>query len=267
MQRLREKLKELKEKGEKALIAYLMVGYPDFESSLQAIDIVIRSGADIIELGFPFSDPVADGPTIQIAHEVALKNGIRSEQVFEAVERIKKSHPQVPVLLMTYYNPIFRIGLERFCLLSKERGVSGFIVPDLPPEESEPLRRTASKYGLSIVMLASPTSTEQRLRLICEKTDDMVYFVSITGTTGARAELPLKELRENIERYRQVCEKPVVVGFGVSKREHSAFISQFADGVVVGSLLVKLASEKRFKELASKVRELKEGTIINKKGG
>lgn len=264
MGRLKEKFEELKRKGEKALVSYLMVGYPDYETSIKAVETVLSEGADILELGFPFSDPVADGPTIQLAHEVALKNGIRSEQVFEASRKIKESFPQIPILLMTYYNPIFRIGHEDFCRRAVENGVDGFIVPDLPPEECSSLKEVMAKHELSLVLLASPTSPERRLNLICEETDDMVYFVSLTGTTGARKELPIEELRKNIERYRSICNKPVVVGFGVSTGEHSRRISEFADGVVVGSLLVKLTAEKNFVELSRKVRELKEGTIIKK---
>ena len=262
MSELRDKFDELSKKGERALVAYLMVGYPDYESSLRAIDTVLENGVDIIELGFPFSDPVADGPTIQLAHEVALRNGIRSEQVFEASQRIKEKFPEVPILLMTYYNPIFRIGHEKFCELSRESGVSGFIVPDLPPEECEELKNEMRKHDLSLVLLASPTSTQERLKLICEKSDDMVYFVSITGTTGARTELPFEELRSNLNTYREYCDKPVVVGFGVSRGEHARRISECADGVVVGSLFVKLTAERKFEELAGRVRKLKEGTII-----
>lgn len=262
MSRLKEKFEELRGKKEKALVTYLMVGYPDYETSQKAIETVLKSGADILELGFPFSDPVADGPTIQLAHEVALKNGIRSKQVFETARFIKERYPSVPILLMTYYNPIFRIGHEKFCRLSQEHGIDGFIVPDLPPEESKELKRAMQGYGLSLIFLASPTSTEKRLKLVCENSDDMVYYVSITGTTGARADLPFEELRENLKLYRGVCNKPVVVGFGVSKGEHARKISDFADGVVVGSLLVKLSAEGRFEELATKVKELKEGTII-----
>ncbi len=262
MGRLKERFEHLKSKGERALVSYLMVGYPDFESSLKAFHAVLENGTDILEIGFPFSDPVADGPTIQLAHEVALRNGIRSEHVFQLAEELRRSYPDVPFLLMTYYNPIFRIGFEKFCKLAKESGVDGFIVPDLPPEECGSLKEVMKNYDLSLVLLASPTSTEKRLEIICRESDDMVYFVSVTGTTGARGELPLKSIKEKIELYRKVCSKPVVVGFGISKREHSERISEFADGVVVGSLLVKLTAEGRLEELAIKVKELKEGTII-----
>ncbi len=262
MGRLREKLSELKARGEKALVSYLMAGYPDIDSSLKAFEIVLKNGTDILEIGFPFSDPVADGPTIQLAHKVALDKGVRSNHVFELSKRLRERFPDIPFLLMTYYNPIFRIGHRSFCALSKESGIDGFIVPDLPPEECEPLKRVMKDHGLSLILLASPTSTKRRLKLICERTDEMVYFVSVTGTTGARTDLPFEELREKVTEYRSVCDKTVVVGFGVSSGEHARRISEFADGVVVGSILVKLVSERRFGELARKVRELKEGTII-----
>ncbi len=262
MSKIERKFKELCTRGHKALVSYLMVGYPDYKTSLEAFRRVLEGGTDILEVGFPFSDPVADGPTIQLAHEVALKNGTKARDVFNLCRKIKEEYPDVPLLLMTYYNPIFRAGLREFSKVASESGLDGFIVPDLPPEESEKLQEAAGDYNLSLILLASPTSPERRLRLICEKSQGMIYFVSVTGTTGARTELPFDELRRNIERLKGICNKPVVVGFGVSNREHSARISKMADGVVVGSALVKLCGEKRLQELEDKVRELKEGTII-----
>ena len=259
MGKLKEKFKELKSKNEKALVSYLMVGYPDYESSLKAFKTVLENGTDILEIGFPFSDPVADGPTIQEAHEVALKNGIKFKDVLEISKELKKDFAKVPFLLMTYYNPIFRIGLEKFCELSKENGIDGFIVPDLPPEEAKELKEVMNKYELSFVPLASPTSTKKRLRLICESADDMVYFVSVTGTTGARDKLPYERIKRKIEEYRSICNKPVVVGFGISKKEHAKIIGSFSDGVVVGSALVKLSSNREFEKLAYLIKELKEG--------
>ncbi len=262
MGRLRERFEHLKAKGEKALVSYLMVGYPDYETSIKAFHAVLEGGTDILEIGFPFSDPVADGPTIQVAHEEALKNGIKSEHVFQLARDLRETYKDTPFLLMTYYNPVFRIGHEKFCELAKESGVDGLIVPDLPPEECGPLKKTMTSYGLSLVLLASPTSTERRFELICRESDEMVYFVSVTGTTGARRELPLENIRRKVELYRKVCNKPVVVGFGISRKEHAESICEFADGIVVGSLLVKLAGQRMLKELNAKVKELKEGTII-----
>jgi len=259
MGRISEKFRRLKEKGEKALVSYLMVGYPDLETSLKAFKEVLKNGTDILEIGFPFSDPVADGPTIQVAHEVALKNGIRLEDILALSETLRKEFPDVPFLLMTYYNPIFKIGLEKFCKLSKEKGIDGFIVPDLPPEEAGELKEVMKEYELSFVPLGAPTSTQKRIKLICEAADEMTYFVSVTGTTGAREKLPYERIKRKVGEYKSVCDKPVVVGFGVSKKEHAKEIGAFADGVVVGSALVKLAEQKKLEELGNLVKELKEG--------
>lgn len=248
-------------KKRKLLVSYLMVGYPDFQTSLDAFRILLEEGTDILEVGFPFSDPVADGPTIQIAHEVALKNNIKSRDVFNLCNILKKDFPHVPFLVMTYYNPIHRIGLEEFCRRAKESGVDGFIVPDLPPEECDPLKEYTQKHGLWLVLLASPTSTEKRLKLICQKTDELTYFVSLTGTTGEREELPLERLKEKLQTYRSLCDKKVVVGFGVSKGSQAKQIAKFSDGVVVGSALVKLVGQKNLEGLREKIQELRKALI------
>jgi tryptophan synthase alpha chain len=245
----------------KPLIAYSMVGYPDLESSLKVFKTLVENGADILEIGYPFSDPVADGPTIQLAHERALENGIRFKDVLEIVKTLRGLYPEVPLLVMTYYNPVFKIGLERFVPSFAEAGADGFIVPDLPPEESGELKEVVKKNGLSLVMLAAPTSTPQRLSLICQTTDVFTYYVSVTGITGERDKLPLENLKRRVELYRSVCDKRIAVGFGISKKEHAEAIGAFADGVVVGSLFVKLAAKRDFEALVSAVRELKEGLL------
>ncbi len=257
MGRLKDKFEEIKAKDQKALVSYMMVGYPDLETSLDVFKVLLENGTDILEIGFPFSDPVADGPVIQQAHEVALKNGIKSKDVFELSMTLRKKFPNTPFLLMTYYNPIFKIGIEKFCHKAAESGIDGFIVPDLPPEEASTLKESAKKYGLSLVFLASPTSTERRIKLICENSDHMVYFVSITGTTGEREKLPIERLSKDLVRYRNVCDKNVVVGFGVSKYEQAKQITEIANGIVVGSAFVKLAGNKDLKGISEKVKELK----------
>ena len=260
-ERIESKFKELKEKGQKALVSYMMVGYPDYETSLEAFRKILESGTDLLEIGFPFSDPVADGPTIQQAHEVALKNGIKSRDVFNLSIILREEFSHVPFLLMTYYNPIYRMGIDKFCQMAEESGIDGFIVPDLPPEEAGPLKKATDRYNLSLVFLASPTSTDRRLKLICESSEGMVYFVSITGTTGARESLPMERLKRDLIRYKSICEKPVVVGFGVAKGEQAKEICETADGVVVGSALIKLVGDKNLKGLAEKIRELKVSLI------
>ena len=238
-----------------------MVGYPTFEDSLRAFRTVLEGGTDILEIGFPFSDPVADGPTIQRAHEVALRNGIKSADVFRMASLLRDEFKDVPFLLMTYYNPVFRTGLDRFVKLAKDSGIDGFIVPDLPPEECEDLKRVCQSESMALVLLASPTTTEKRLKLICEYTDELTYFVSLTGTTGERDSLPIERLKRHLSLYRSVCQKPVVVGFGISKGEQAKEIGALSDGVVVGSALVRLCGEGKFEELASKVRELKDSLL------
>lgn len=252
------RLKNFWQENKKALVAYMMAGYPDYQTSLEAFRILLREGAHVLEIGLPFSDPVADGPTIQEAHEVALQKGTTAEHVFELSRSLREEFPHKPFVIMTYLNPIFRLGVEEFTRRAKESGVDGFIVPDLPPEEGGILKEACSDHGLSLIFLASPTSTAERLRLICEESDSMVYFVSLTGTTGARESIPLERLRERLSLYRSVCSKPVVVGFGVSKPEQVREISGIADGVVVGSHFVRLAGESRLDELASSVRSMSE---------
>ncbi len=267
MHPLEIRFRELKEKGERALLSYMMVGYPSYDMSLKAFRVLLEEGTDILEIGFPFSDPVADGPAIQIAHKVALEQGIRFADVLRLSEELKKDFGEIPFLLMTYLNPIFRIGYEKFCSMARESGIDGFIVPDLPAEESDELHEVMTAHGLSLVLLASPTTSNERLSLICDRTDHLTYFVSITGTTGARNELPFEEIERDIKRYKEICSKPVVVGFGVSSGEHSRRISSFADGVVVGSLFVRLAGGGKLEELRQKVREIKEGTKVGSADG
>ncbi|NPA32327.1 MAG: tryptophan synthase subunit alpha [Aquificae bacterium] len=261
MGRLSETFRKLKEEGKKALVSYLMVGYPDYETSLLALKKALSGGSDILEVGVPFSDPVADGPTIQLAHEVALRNRTKLRDVLRAVSELRQDFPDTPILLMTYYNPIFRKGLGEFCELIRESGADGLIVPDLPPEEAEPLKKELSRRGLSFVPLGAPTSTRERLSLICESADEMVYFVSVTGTTGARESLPYERIKRKVEEYRTLCDKPVVVGFGVSKPEHARRIGEFSDGVVVGSALVNLCAKKDVEGIEKLVRELK-GALV-----
>ncbi|WP_297887040.1 tryptophan synthase subunit alpha [Sulfurihydrogenibium sp.] len=241
----------------KPLICYFMGGYPSIEDSVKTAFTLIENGADILEVGFPFSDPVADGVTIQIAHEKAVKDGITPLKVFEITKTIKQKYPNTPLIAMTYYNPIFKAGEENFCKMAKENGIDGFIVPDLPPEEGENFKKIANKLGLSVVFLLAPTSDEKRINLVSKMSDDFIYYVSLTGITGERQTLPWEELREKISQIRKITDKKVAVGFGVSKGEHAKIISQIADGVIVGSAIVKLQGKKDFEGLKNLVIELK----------
>jgi len=227
--------------GYKALIAYLTVGYPDIATTEEAAITLAQSGVDIIELGIPFSDPLADGATIQKASHQALEQGITPEVCLEVA---RKLHQRIttPLLFMTYYNPVLSFGLEAFCRSCAEAGASGLIIPDLPPEEGEELEAIAQKYHLDLVYLLAPTSTEERITTVAQRSRGFIYLVSLTGVTGARQSLPA-ELEDFVRRVRQKASQPLCVGFGISSPEQARRIARVADGVIVGSHLIRLIEE------------------------
>ena len=243
----------------KPLICYFMAGYPSIETSIQAASTLIEAGADILEVGLPFSDPVADGPTIQVAHEKAVKDGITPVNVFQICSRIKDKYPDVPLILMTYYNPIFVMGEEKFCTLAKENGIDGFIVPDLPPEEAENFKNVANSKDLETIFLLAPTSHEKRIKIIGSMSDSFIYYVSLTGITGERETLPWEELEKKVKQIKKITGKKVAVGFGVSKKEHTERLSKIADGIIVGSAVVKLQGKGDLEGLKNLIKQLKEG--------
>jgi len=231
----------LKQENRSALMPYLMAGYPDIETSLELLVSVAEAGADLIEFGIPYSDPLADGPTIQAASETALLNKVNTTIVLDLVKRARE-RTDVPIVLMTYYNTIYRYGLERFAGDAAESGADGVISPDLPPEEADEWREVAAKYGLATVMLAAPTSTDERLKKVAGASSGFVYCVSLTGVTGARTKLPAN-LTDFINRIRRVTDKPLAVGFGISQPEQAKQVSAVADGVIIGSALVNLIGQ------------------------
>jgi tryptophan synthase alpha chain len=226
-----------------AHIFYLTVGEFPIEEELEIIKAVIESGGDCLELGIPFSDPLADGATIQEAMQEALRRGTSLKDVLKLVERIRESS-DIPLLLMGYYNPFYQYGIERICRDAKERGVDGFIIPDLPPEEAKELMENAKRYDLRTVFLLAPTSNEERYRIVGSATTGFIYYVSVKGTTGEREELP-RDIEEKVPRIKEITGKPVVVGFGISKREHIDWLRRFADGAVIGSALLRILKEHR----------------------
>ena len=236
-----------------------MAGYPSIETSIQAASTLIEAGADILEVGLPFSDPVADGPTIQVAHEKAVKDGITPVNVFQICSRIKDKYPDVPLILMTYYNPIFVMGEEKFCTLAKENGIDGFIVPDLPPEEAENFKNVANSKDLETIFLLAPTSHEKRIKIIGSMSDSFIYYVSLTGITGERETLPWEELEKKVKQIKKITGKKVAVGFGVSKKEHTERLSKIADGIIVGSAVVKLQGKGDLEGIKNLTKQLKEG--------
>ena len=225
----------------KALIAYLTVGYPDVETTRKAAVTLANSGVDIIELGIPFSDPLADGATIQKASYQALQQGITPQVCLEVAKQL---HQQVatPLVFMTYYNPVFHFGLQAFCQSCTEAGISGLIVPDLPPEEGGELEAVTEKNNLDLIYLLAPTSTKERIALVAARSRGFIYLVSVTGVTGARQTLP-SGIENFVKRVRQKANQPLCIGFGVSNPEQASRIAGVADGVIVGSRLIQLIEE------------------------
>jgi len=240
MSRIETGFKELKKKRQAALIPFIVAGDPDVETTAALIVKMAGSGADMIELGIPFSDPLADGPTIQAASHRALQKGVSLKEIFQMTGRLKGSTP--PLILMTYFNPIFRYGLKAFAVECKENGVEGVIVPDLPPEEAEPWVKEARASELDTIFLLSPTSSPKRTKMADRLSRGFIYFVSVTGVTGAREKLP-EELEMGVRKIKEQTKKPIAVGFGISTPEQAKEVSRFADGVIVGSAIVKIIEE------------------------
>jgi tryptophan synthase alpha chain len=232
----------LRARGERALAPYFTVGDPSFEFTVRLALEAERRGADMIELGVPFSDPIGDGPVIQRASQRALAAGTTMVRVLDVV-RTLRAELTVPIVLMTYYNPVLAFGLRAFAESAVKAGVDGVIVADLPPEEGGPLRADTDAVGLDLIHLAAPTSTPPRLRLIARQSRGFVYVVSLTGVTGARQALPAG-LEGQVRALRLVTTKPVCVGFGISTPAHVAAVGRAADGVIVGSAIVRLIEER-----------------------
>jgi len=225
----------------KVLIAYLTVGYPNIETTYEVASILSKEGCDIIELGIPFSDPLADGVTIQRASYQALQQGITPQVCLEVAYQLRQ-RVATPLVFMTYYNPVFNFGLEAFCQASVKSGIDGLIIPDLPPEEGAELEVITNKLKLDLIYLLAPTSTEERISMVAKRSQGFIYLVSVTGVTGAREALP-PELEDFVKRVRQKAKQPLCVGFGISTPEQARRVARVADGVIVGSHLIKLTEE------------------------
>ena len=242
MNRLDATFERLRARHRTALMPYLPLGYPTLDISRQLIRVAADAGAGVIELGIPFSDPLADGPVIQRATHVALQNGMTLAKCFEMVREARQAGVTVPLVLMGYYNPILRFGVEPCARAAQEAGADGFIVPDLPPEEAGALDAACCAHGLDLIFLAAPTSTAERLRIIAEATRGFVYLVSVVGVTGAREQMAA-DLAEFVARVRAVTTKPACVGFGIANAETARAVAGCADGVIVGSALVSRIGE------------------------
>ncbi|HUL31850.1 MAG TPA: tryptophan synthase subunit alpha [Thermodesulfobacteriota bacterium] len=223
-----------------ALIPFVVAGDPDLKTTEALVANMAVCGADIVELGVPFSDPLADGPTIQTASQRALRNGVNLEGILRMAERLKGI--STPLVLMTYFNPVFQYGLDSFAADCDSHGIDGVIIPDLPPEEAGPWVKEAKRFRLGTVFLIAPTSPPDRVRLASRYSSGFLYYVSITGVTGTRGTLP-QDLEQSIGQIRKENDKPLAVGFGISTPEQAREVSRFADGVIVGSAIVKRIEE------------------------
>jgi tryptophan synthase alpha chain len=239
--RLDATFRRLRARGERALVVFFTAGDPSLETTARLVIEAERRGADVIELGVPFSDPVADGPVNQRAGQRALAAGASLRRLLDLM-RTLRAEVSVPIVLFTYYNPLLAFGLAAFAETAGKVGVDGVIVVDLPPEESAELRRETDAAGVDMIHLVAPTSTPDRVRLIARRTRGFVYLVSLTGVTGERAAVP-DDLEAQVRALRLVTTKPICVGFGISRPEHTAAVGRLADGVIVGSAIVRLVEE------------------------
>ncbi|MGA2774569.1 MAG: tryptophan synthase subunit alpha [Candidatus Omnitrophota bacterium] len=241
MNRIEAKFKQLSKNRKKAFIAFVTAGYPDLRTTERLILGFSRIEVDIIELGVPFSDPMADGPVIQEASFESLKKGTRLIDILNLVKRARRS-TQSPICLMTYYNPVFSFGDEKFAKAAVACGVDGVIIPDLPPDEGTVFIKICNKYKLDVISFIAPTTSRERMKFISKVTKGFIYYVSLTGVTGERSNLP-KDLITNVKTVRKIAKNPVCVGFGISSRSQVAQVNKVADGAIVGSAIVKCIKE------------------------
>jgi tryptophan synthase alpha chain len=245
-----------------ALMPYLTLGYPDVETSLACVEAAANAGADIIELGVPFSDPLADGPAIQRSTQIALENGVTVKKCLEMTAELRKRGVTVPFLLMGYYNPIYTYGLANYARDAAQAGADGFIVPDLPLDEAEEFEAACNDNGLSLIPMLAPTSTPARIEKATRRTDGFIYLVSVAGITGERKSLP-EGLKEFVARVRETASIPVAVGFGIGNPAQAAKVGAIADGVIIGSAVIRAAgSENPVEAVGTFVRDVKDALMV-----
>ena len=237
MSRIEQTFQRTRSERRTALIPFITAGDPDVESTEALVLRMTESGADIVELGVPFSDPLADGPTIQASSLRALEAGISLEKIFRMTERLKKA--RIPLVLMIYFNPVLKYGLRSFSVDCRHHGVDGVIIPDLPPEEAGLWVKEARSVDLDTIFLTAPTSPPERIRLVNQWSRGFIYHVSVTGVTGTQRELP-ESLERDVRRVKEHSGKPVAVGFGISTPEQAKEVSRYADGIIVGSAIVRI---------------------------
>ena len=260
MTRIDDTFARLKAEGKKAFVSYIMAGDPAYDLSLEVMKGLPAAGVDIIELGLPFTDPMADGPAIQLAASRALEAGMTLRKTLDMAAAFREGDSTTPIVLMGYYNPIYAMGVEAFLVAAKAAGVDGLIIVDLPPEEDEELCLPAQAAGLNFIRLATPTTDEKRLPKVLQNTSGFVYYVSITGITGA-AEAEASAVAPEVARIKAATDLPVVVGFGIKTPERARAIAEIADGAVVGSAIVQVLAEgKPASEVLGFVKSLADGT-------
>ncbi len=241
MNRIEKKFKELRKNKKKAFIAFITAGYPNLKITESLVKAFSKIGVDVLELGVPFSDPMADGPIIQESSQAALKRKVNLHLILNLVKRARH-YTQMPICLMTYYNPIFCFGEERFLKAAQSCGVDGIIIPDLPPEEGRPLIKFARKYKIDVICFISPTTSLARIKFISHISRGFIYYVSLTGVTGVRKVFP-KDLEAHMKKIKEITRQHLYVGFGVSRPQQVKEIDKIADGVIVGSAIVKKIKE------------------------
>ncbi|MDI3339865.1 MAG: tryptophan synthase subunit alpha [Sphaerobacter sp.] len=250
----------LRAAGETGIIPYLTVGYPERDTILQVVPALVEAGAAMVELGIPFSDPLADGATIQRSSQVALANGVTVAFCLETARELRHKGVDVPLIAMGYFNPLLSYGLERFAAACAEAGIDGIIVPDLPPQESGELREALQRHGRDLIFMLAPTSTDAHMAEVARRASGFIYCVSLTGVTGARSSLSHR-LPDFIARVRRHTDLPLAIGFGISRPEHVAAAGELAEGVVVGSALIERLGatprERQPSELAAFIRLLR----------
>lgn len=259
IERIENALSMAKETQSAALMPYFTLGYPDREQSLTAIEAIARH-SDLLELGVPFSDPIADGPTVQHSTQKSLEAGTTVAGCLGMVRELRQRGMTTPVLLMGYMNPIMAYGVERFIRDAQQAGVEGLIVPDLPPEESAEIEHYCQQYGLAYVFFLAPTSNPRRIRAITQRANSFIYMVSLTGVTGARSQVS-KGLDTFIATIREQTDVPIAVGFGISSAEHARAVGAYADGVIVGSALINAYNRGGVGEAVQFVMGLREGLL------
>jgi len=259
MTRIDAKFAQLRAEGKKAFVDYIMAGDPDYATSMEVLRGLPGAGVDVIELGIPFTDPMADGPTIQLAGQRALEAGQTLQKTLDMAAAFREADDTTPIVLMGYYNPIYNRGVERFLEDAKVAGIDGLIIVDLPPEEDDELCIPAQKAGLNFIRLATPTTDDKRLPKVLTNTSGFLYYVSITGITGA-AEAQAGDVSPEVARIKAQTDLPVIVGFGIKTPDAAEEIASVADGVVVGSAIVDLIGKgKSPAEVLAFVRGLAEG--------